>query len=293
MMQTLRTPQECREQVNLWRQNGESIVLVPTMGNLHAGHLSLVSAAKKLANRLIVSIFVNPTQFGPNEDFQQYPRTLEDDKKKLLALGVDGLFIPEVEQIYGTQQASTWVDVVGLSKDLCGANRPNHFRGVATVVNKLFNIVQADIAVFGRKDLQQVKIIEQMVQDLFLDIKIHSIATVRDEDGLALSSRNQFLNPKQRKQASYIYKVLKQACAALDKGMAPDKVEAESSRALQLENFSVDYVAVRRAQDLRAPGPNDKDFVVLIAARLGNTRLIDNLSMDEARALLSLAQAET
>jgi pantoate--beta-alanine ligase len=255
------------------------VVFVPTMGNLHAGHVSLIEAARKHGRRFVASIFVNPMQFGPNEDFAHYPRTPALDAKMLEDAGCDLMFTPEVGEIYPNGAAQgTRVEVPGISSILCGEFRPGHFEGVATVVAKLFNIVDADVAIFGEKDFQQLTVIRRMVADLCLRVEIVGAPTVREPDGLAMSSRNQYLDEPQRKRAPAIYRELKQAVAALQSG-ARDyaKIESAGRAALDGAGFRTDYFSVRDASSLAPAGPDTRDFVVLTASRLGKARLIDNV----------------
>ena len=278
-MQTLTRITELRSTVAPWRAAGERLAFVPTMGNLHAGHLHLIEQAKQHADRVVASIFVNPLQFGPNEDFSAYPRTFEEDSCKLTEHGVDALFAPSLGEIYpsGSEQA-TYVEVPGLSGMLCGAYRPGHFRGVATVVNKLFNIVQPQVALFGEKDYQQLQVIRRMVADLALPIEIVGISTVREPDGLALSSRNAYLSPAERAQAPTVYNVLVKAKEALLAGGRDVKaVESAGLANLQAAGFKPDYFRVCRAEDLAPAQPGDSELVILTAAWLGKARLIDNV----------------
>lgn len=272
---------ELRQKTLAFRRAGERIAVVPTMGNLHQGHLKLVNEAKGLADRVVVTVFVNPTQFGPGEDYASYPRTPESDIASLAQAGADVLFIPEVDEVYPRGVGSqTFVEVPGLSEELCGAFRPGHFRGVATVVLKLFNMVAADIAVFGEKDYQQLTIIRQMVSDLNLPLAIHGVATVRESDGLAMSSRNSYLRDDERGKAGLLFRALQSSVETIKQGRhSISEVEAQASTALELHGFEVDYVSVRRVSDLALPGPADdvSTLMVLLAARLGKTRLIDNL----------------
>lgn len=278
-MLILKTIEEVRTVLGAWRRQGETIGFVPTMGDLHAGHLSLVEKARQHADRVVVSIFVNPLQFGVNEDFASYPRMLESDSAKLREHAVDALFAPEVTEIYPEgRKAVTQVIVPGVSEMLCGASRPGHFAGVATVVAKLFNIVQPDSAFFGEKDYQQLLVIRHMVADLHFPVKIHSVPTRRETDGLAMSSRNRYLTPPQRARASALYQALQLAKQRLEAGgMDIRAIEAEGRRSLENAGFEPDYMEVRRADDLHMPGPEDRDLVILAAARLGKARLIDNL----------------
>ena len=284
----VRTVDALRAQIGQWRQsNGApcaTLGFVPTMGNLHAGHLQLVEAACKGCDRVVVSIFVNPLQFGPNEDFSTYPRTFEEDVSKLSDYGVDLVFSPEPETLYPKgKERSSCVTVPGLSEILEGACRPGFFMGVATVVSKLFNLVQPDRAYFGEKDYQQLKIIQQMVADLCFPVEVVPVATVREEDGLAMSSRNQYLDVQQRTQSSYLYQVLQEARQAVLAGKPPGQVEQASCEALQDAGFEVDYVSLRCAETLEAVEDiatfslHNQRLVLLAAARLGGTRLIDNV----------------
>lgn len=280
-MQQIQRLSALREEVLAIRQSGERIAVVPTMGNLHAGHLALVKEARRLADRVVATVFVNPTQFGPGEDYASYPRTPAADVAALAQAGADILFIPEVHEVYPRDLGSvTFVEVPGLSDTLCGAFRPGHFRGVATVVLKLFNMVTADIAVFGEKDFQQLTLIRQMVADLNLPLIIHGVETVREPDGLAMSSRNAYLSANERTKAALLYATLKSSVEALQQSRAPiSKIETDARAALESGGFRVDYVAVRRTLDL-APPTSQYDvstLIVLAAARLGKTRLIDNL----------------
>lgn len=268
-----------------FKRKQERIALVPTMGNLHDGHLHLVRIAKTLADRVIVTIFVNPAQFGPGEDFERYPRTPEEDSAALEAAGADILFMPKADEVYPRPLSSmTVVDVPGLSEDLCGACRPGHFRGVATIVLKLFNMVGPDCAVFGEKDFQQLEVIRRMVADLNLPIEIHGIPTVREASGLAMSSRNAYLNATERDLAPMIYQTLVSLGNALMRGVfSPCEAEASGYATLKEAGFGVDYFAVRRAFDLAQPSETEspEGLVLLVAARIGKARLIDNLRLSD------------
>jgi pantoate--beta-alanine ligase len=278
-MMTATTIAAVRGHVSQWRAAGDRVVFVPTMGNLHAGHVSLIDAARLHGKRFVASIFVNPMQFGPNEDFAHYPRTPTQDSKMLADAGCDLMFMPEVAEIYpnGADQA-TRVEVPGISNILCGEFRPGHFEGVATVVAKLFHIVDPDVAVFGEKDFQQLTVIRRMVADLCLRVEIVGAPTVREPDGLAMSSRNQYLDSGQRTLAPAIYRQLQQAVAALRSG-ARDfaQIEATGRAALDGAGFRTDYFSVRDAQSLAPARPDTRHFVVLAASRLGKARLIDNI----------------
>lgn len=265
------------------RKNGKSIAFVPTMGNLHEGHLTLVKAAKRRADVVVASIFVNPTQFGANEDFDKYPRTLAADRALLADADCDLLFAPDAREMYpdGRSQFTT-VNVSGITDVLCGASRPGHFTGVATVVSKLFNIVQPDMALFGEKDYQQLAVIRCLVRELCFPVDVIGVPTVRAEDGLALSSRNGFLSEAERQQAPLLYQTLCNLRSAIEGGQRDYRMLGEAARGhLAKCGFVPDYLEIRR-QDLQAAGPEDKALVILVAAKLGSTRLIDNLAFDLA-----------
>lgn len=281
-MQTLHDIDELRHQVAAWRWQDERIALVPTMGNLHAGHIALVDHARRLAPRVVTSIFVNPSQFGPSEDFAAYPRTLAEDSNRLTVVGCDLLFAPTAATVYPRgAEATTRVEVPGLSHILCGAFRPVHFAGVAQVVCKLFNMVQPDVAVFGEKDRQQLLVIRRMVEDLDLPIEIVGSPTVREPDGLAMSSRNTYLSPEQRTVAVNLYRELRTTKARLEAG-ARDYAAIEQAAIQALADVGIrpEYVRVVRAEDYTDPGPADHRLVVAAAAWLGETRLIDNLLVE-------------
>lgn len=278
LLPLIETINQAREIIWKWKLDGETIVFVPTMGNLHAGHLALVKAARELGSKVVVSIFVNPKQFGKNEDFGDYPRTLQADISKLSELKVDFVFAPGVSEIYPQgDEAITSVDVPRLSEVLEGEHRPGFFQGVATVVNKLFNIIQPDIAVFGEKDYQQLLVIRQMVKDLAMPVKIHSVPTVREKDGLAMSSRNSYLDEEQRQQATALHECLQHVASAVSRGEDPNFEVGYATSELIENGFIVDYIVVRRQRDLAVPKPGDQDLIVLGAARLENVRLIDNI----------------
>ncbi|EGN75293.1 pantoate--beta-alanine ligase [Idiomarina sp. A28L] len=282
----LESLKDLRATRSTWVNNGASIAFVPTMGNLHQGHLRLVEHARSLADKVIVSIYVNPMQFGANEDLDNYPRTLAADMAKLKAAGADAVFTPTTEMVYPRGLSEqTFVEVPHISNELCGASRPGHFRGVATIVCKLFNMVQPDHAVFGKKDYQQLLVIRLMTEDLSLPIQIHGVATERASDGLALSSRNGYLNEAQRLQAAQIYTVMRSTEQALQQqniATVSDikKIEQESQQKLKAAGFTPDYVSIRRQQDLALATIGDNELVILIAAYLGKTRLIDNLEVN-------------
>ncbi len=261
------------------RTTKKLIGFVPTMGNLHEGHLTLVRAAKKICDVVVVSIFVNPIQFGAGEDFDSYPRTLEQDSRLLADAGCDIIFAPSVEQMYGTQPRLTNISVGQITNDLCGQSRPGHFDGVAVVVTKLFNIVQPDYAFFGEKDYQQLAVIRQLVQDLNIPLEVIGVPIVRAADGLALSSRNGYLSEEQRSIAPKIYQLLKQAEVGLGEGQSLSQVLANISTELTQAGFVVDYVEARQP-NLQPIEEFDRDLVLFIAAKLGSTRLIDNLHIN-------------
>ena len=281
-MQTVQDAAALRAVIRGWRNQGQTVGFVPTMGNLHAGHHSLIKLARARADRVVASVFVNPTQFGPNEDFERYPRTLVQDQGGLAEHDCDLLFAPEVATLYPFGAAnSVSLHVPQLTETLEGAHRPGHFDGVATVVCKLFNLVQPDLAVFGQKDFQQLKVIERMVRDLALPVKVMGAPTLRADDGLALSSRNQYLSPAERELAPQIYATLQQMRELVGKGHAVKVVEQAAASKLARAGFEPDYAVIRRAEDLSEPAEGEREgLVALIAARLGSTRLIDNLPFD-------------
>ena len=285
-MQFIESLSALRELRQSWRSNGQTVAFVPTMGNLHDGHLDLVKQAKSLADKVVVSIFVNPMQFGANEDLDAYPRTLDADRSKLEAHGVDALFFPAVEDVYPrglTEQ--TIVEVPAISDLLCGASRPGHFRGVATIVCKLFNMVQPEVACFGEKDFQQLQVIRTMVEDLSLPISIVGVPTRRQEDGLAMSSRNGYLSAEQRATATRIYAAMKQMHEAITaRQESYYDIERKASQMLMTAGLTPDYVTIRNATTLQPATPDDTNLVILIAAFMGTTRLIDNmqLTLDQA-----------
>ena len=275
-MQIIHTIQELRA----WRQTVGSVAFVPTMGNLHEGHLALVREAKQHAEQVVVSIFVNRLQFGQGEDFDQYPRTLQQDADKLLNEGVAVIFAPDEKELYPNVTQQYHVEPPNLQNELCGAFRPHHFRGVATVVTKLFNIVEADVACFGKKDYQQLTIIQGMVNDLNMNIRIIPVDTGRAPDGLALSSRNQYLSDSERMEAPRLYRELAAMAQAIENG-ALNYVELEQNAIAHLTQagWQVDYIEVRHAANLQVAHAGDKHIVIVAAARLGRTRLIDNIEV--------------
>jgi pantoate--beta-alanine ligase len=278
-MKTETTIQGLTASLSPARSSKKLIGFVPTMGNLHEGHLTLVRAAKKICDVVVVSIFVNPIQFGAGEDFESYPRTLEQDSRLLADADCDIIFAPTVEQMYGTQPRLTNISVGEITDDLCGKSRPDHFDGVAVVVTKLFNIVQPDFAFFGQKDYQQLAVIRQLVQDLNMPLEVIGVPIVRAEDGLALSSRNGYLTEEQRAIAPTIYQSLKQAEQQLHEGQALNQVLANISAQLTQAGFVVDYVEARQT-NLQPIAQFDQNLVLFVAAKLGATRLIDNLQVD-------------
>ncbi len=278
-MQTFESIKELRRQVTAWRRAGERIAFVPTMGNLHDGHMSLVSRAQALGDRVVVSIFVNPLQFGEGEDLEAYPHTPEEDSARLVAVGVDALFRPREEEVYPHGRAGqTFIEVPGLSDTLCGASRPGHFRGVATVVAKLFNLVQPDVACFGQKDYQQLAVLRRMAADLNIPVELVGVPTMREADGLAMSSRNAYLTAEERRIAPRLYAALQQLARRLEAGeSAWSALESDTCRLLTGEGLRPDYVSIRRADDLMIPEKGDTALVILAAVFLGKARLIDNL----------------
>lgn len=260
------------------RKSGKSIAFVPTMGNLHAGHIQLIHEARRRADYVVCSIFVNPTQFGANEDFDRYPRTLDRDGSLLAEANCDLVFAPEASEMYSNGHSQlTSVCVSGITEHLCGASRPGHFSGMATVVTKLLNIIAPDMALFGQKDYQQLAVIKQLVHDLCLNVTIIGIATVRSEDGLALSSRNQYLTELQREKAPLLYRTLCGIRDAIQHNHDVALSELEKARsALKKSGFKVDYLSLH-SLSLGAFDTDQPQAVVLVAAHLGKTRLIDNL----------------
>ena len=281
MMQVHTTLAALRAQLRQWRREGASVGFVPTMGNHPAGHHALVELARRHADRVVASIFVNPTQFGPNEDYARYPRTPQSDIDGLAAHGVDAAFLPTVEQMYpfGTM-GCVQMHVPGITDILDGAHRPGHFNGVAQVVARLFNMVQPDLAVFGRKDYQQLQVIRYMTREMSFPVEIVPAPTLREPDGLAMSSRNQYLQGDERRTATRIHEVLQAMRDAARQGLPLAGIEDDARSRLEASGFVVDYAEVRRADLTRARAPDETGLVALIAARLGRTRLIDNLEFD-------------
>lgn len=269
-------------QLRAWREKTAGrVALVPTMGNLHEGHLKLVDLARQHAQHVVVSIFVNPMQFGAGEDLDNYPRTFQADCEALLARGATAVFAPTVQDVYprGIEHQTT-IEVPGISDILCGASRPGHFRGVATIVAKLFNMAQPDVAVFGEKDFQQLQVIRLMTQDLSMPIEIVGMPTERAADGLALSSRNGYLTAQERTQAPALYQALQHAAQAITAQESAPEVMQRAHQRIEQAGFNIDYLALCRRSDLRAATEHDQQLVLLVAAYLGKTRLIDNFQFD-------------
>lgn len=281
-MQSITEIKSLRSQIKAWRQAGLSVALVPTMGNLHRGHFSLVERAKNLADKVVVSIFVNPMQFGANEDLDNYPRTLNEDKQGLAELGTDIVFTPSVDAIYPNGLGSqSFVDVPDVSLGYCGGSRPGHFRGVATVVTKLFNLVQPDYACFGEKDFQQLQVIRTMTRDLSMPVEIIGVPTMREISGLAMSSRNGYLSDEQKSIATALFKSLSECAEQLKQGNRDfAKLTAHAKNKLEQAGLTPDYFEIAQRDTLKTATLNDKHFVILVAAFLGTVRLIDNMQVD-------------
>lgn len=286
-MKTVTNINELRTQVKTWRQQGLSIAFVPTMGNLHAGHISLVDEAHKHADKVIASIFINPMQFGENEDIDSYPRTMENDQQKLIAAGTDLLFTPTPEIVYPKGIAKqSYVEVPNVSNLYCGESRPGHFRGVATVVCKLFNLVQPDVACFGLKDYQQVQVIQTMVDDLSMSIKIVPVATSREESGLALSSRNGYLTAQEKAIAPALQQNLQWLAQEIKTGFSQQEsidfigLAKKATKAIDEQGMKTDYIHVCHAQTLQPASEDDVALVIIAAAYCGKARLIDNLQLN-------------
>ncbi len=280
-MQTVKDLTALRRVIREWKQKGESIAIVPTMGNLHAGHLSLLEEARRLSDRTVVSIFVNPIQFGKGEDYESYPSTLQADQDKLQSAGLDLLFTPNLKELYpGGMDVDTRVNVPKLSDILCGESRPGHFSGVVTVVSKLLINVTPDYALFGEKDYQQLIIIKRMVSDLCIPTEIIGMPIIREEDGLAMSSRNSYLSAEERKLAPAIYQSLLNADERLRRGeMCFEDIKSQGVAELKDAGLKPEYFSIRRTVDLGEVGPSDKEVSVLAAAWLGSARLIDNVKV--------------
>lgn len=280
-MRTVADPRSLRAAVQAWKKDGQRVAFVPTMGNLHAGHFSLVELARRHADRVVASVFVNPTQFGPNEDYTRYPRTLAEDSVGLVEHNCDLLFAPAVETMYpsGPDHALR-IHVPDIGDTLEGAHRPGHFDGVATVVAKLFLMVEPGLAVFGAKDWQQLLVVRRVVRELALPIEIMAGPIVREADGLAMSSRNRYLDAPQRARAPQLHETLQWMRESFKDGHAIRAIEGAAVRRLERAGFAPDYAAVRRAEDLGLPGADERTgLMALVAAKLGNTRLIDNLAL--------------
>ncbi len=272
---------ELRQYVQHWKEHGQSIAFIPTMGNLHAGHMSLIEKGQSLCDRSICSIFVNPMQFGPNEDWDHYPRTLESDIDQLETSGCDLVYLPTASELYpdGLDKISQ-VQVTDLTENYEGAHRPGHFTGVATVVLKLFNIVKPDVSVFGKKDYQQYRVISKMVEDLNLDVQIIGQETTRQASGLAISSRNQYLDPAQTETAAMIYRLLQQTAQQIDQGERDFKMLQQSViDTLDGAGFKTDYFCICNAETLLPATADDRDLVILVTAAMGPTRLLDNIEV--------------
>lgn len=280
-MQIIKDIQTLRETRRTWQSSKEVIAFVPTMGNLHNGHLKLVKEASKKASKVVVSIFVNPLQFGPDEDLDAYPSTFTADCEALEALNVDVLFTPTTAEIYSRGlEHQTFVEVPGLSYMICGASRPGHFRGVATIVCKLFNMVQPNLAFFGEKDFQQLQVIKAMVTDLSMNLEVHGVPTEREPSGLAMSSRNNYLSAQQGEIAPLVYTQLRYLAEQLKQGRRDFSVLLQSAKdALSDAGFKPDFIEIRNAETLLQVGHEDKKIVILAAAFLGKTRLIDNIQV--------------
>lgn len=273
--------EELRQYVQHWKDHGESVAFIPTMGNLHDGHLSLIRKGQSLCDRSICSIFVNPMQFGANEDFNHYPRTLDHDIQLLESVGCDLVYMPTASELYpqGLDKISQ-IHVTGLTENFEGSHRPGHFTGVATVVLKLFNIVKPDVSVFGKKDYQQYRVIRKMVSDLDLDVRIVGEETTREKSGLATSSRNQYLDTEQQHQASMIYQQLQAAQNRINRGERDfASIEQEAINMLDNNGFKTEYFAVCNAETLEPASEGDRDLVILVTAILGETRLLDNIEI--------------
>ncbi len=272
---------ELRQYVQHWKDHGQSIAFIPTMGNLHAGHMSLIEKGQAICDRSICSIFVNPMQFGPNEDWDHYPRSLEADLEKLQAIGCDLVYLPTASELYpeGLDRISQ-VEVTDLTDDYEGKHRPGHFTGVATVVLKLFNIVRPDVSVFGKKDYQQYRVISKMVEDFNLDVQIIGQETTREASGLATSSRNQYLDESQKQTAALIYQVLQQTARQIDEGERDfEAVQTRAIEKLDAAGFKTDYFSICNADTLLPATAEDRDLVILVTAAMGTTRLLDNIEI--------------
>jgi len=281
-MRTVGDTRSLRAVVQAWKKEGQRVGFVPTMGNLHAGHFSLIELARRYADRVVASVFVNPTQFGPTEDFMRYPRTLAEDSVGLVEHNCDLLFAPSVEVMYpfGPEHAVR-INVPEIGGTLEGAHRPGHFDGVATVVAKLFAMVEPDVAVFGQKDWQQLLVVRRLVRELAFPLEVVAGPIIRDDDGLALSSRNRYLDAHQRTRAPELHATLEWMRESFVEGHARAAIEGAATRRLERAGFQPDYAVVRRAEDLAVPAEGERSgLMALVAAKLGDTRLIDNLALD-------------
>ena len=281
-MRTVGDTRSLRAVVQAWKKEGQRVGFVPTMGNLHAGHFSLIELARRYADRVVASVFVNPTQFGPTEDFMRYPRTLAEDSVGLVEHNCDLLFAPSVEVMYpfGPEHAVR-INVPEIGGTLEGAHRPGHFDGVAAVVAKLFAMVEPDVAVFGQKDWQQLLVVRRLVRELAFPLEVVAGPIIRDDDGLALSSRNRYLDAHQRTRAPELHATLEWMRESFVEGHARAAIEGAATRRLERAGFQPDYAVVRRAGDLAVPAEGERSgLMALVAAKLGDTRLIDNLALD-------------
>ncbi|GHG04546.1 pantoate--beta-alanine ligase [Thalassotalea marina] len=279
-MQTVSDIQALREQISQWRQQGLKIGFVPTMGNLHAGHISLIAEAKKRADKVVASIFVNPMQFGVNEDIDSYPRTLADDQQKLMAEGTDLLFTPTPDIIYPKGlDKQTFVEVPQVSEGYCGESRPGHFRGVATIVCKLFNLVQPDLACFGLKDYQQVQVIQTMVEDLSMPVEIVPVETIREASGLALSSRNGYLTEQELEIAPVLNQNIRWLAEQIQTSTDFIGLAKRAADAINAQGLKTDYIHICHAKTLQPASEDDHELVILAAAHCGKARLIDNMQV--------------
>lgn len=278
-MKTVHTIRELRKEIHHQRMDGKSIGFVPTMGNLHEGHITLIKEGLLQTDFMVSSVFVNPTQFGEGEDFADYPRTLPQDQQKLEAAGCDLLFAPPVDEMYpGDQDKWAKVVVTEITSDHCGASRPGHFDGVSTVVTKLFNIVKPDVALFGKKDFQQLAVIRRMTTALCFDIEIFGVETVREDNGLAMSSRNGFLTADEKQRAATLYQCLCKAKDDIMQGNTDfESIRLQAIETLQQSGFDPDYFNICRDDNLKPATPEDENLVILAAARMGKARLIDNI----------------
>jgi pantoate--beta-alanine ligase len=283
-MKTFHTVTELRAALKVERLKDKNIVFVPTMGNLHDGHMSLIRRARKEGDIVVSSIFVNPMQFSESEDLERYPKTLEADKEALDANGCDYLFAPDASEMYpDSKQSQTEIEVIGLSDILCGESRPGHFVGVSTVVTKLFNIVQPDCAIFGNKDFQQLKVIENMTRDLSSNVRVIGVETARNDNGLAMSSRNGYLTEEEKHIATAMYQTLLWAKEALITSSAShEDIREQAQQKLEAVGFRRDYFEVRAQNNLQTPSEEEKSLVILAAAYLGSARLIDNVRFELA-----------